>query len=424
MDPSDGGAMATGWLADSNGSKRYFDKNTGVMRTGWIQFAKGRRYLDPVTGIMQTGWLKLDDNRYYLQKNGFAVTGFRTSNGKVRYFYGTTGAMARGWLTNSKGEKRYFFSSSKASEDGVMATKFQTIGDSTYYFYSGSGKMATGWVENTKKGLKYYFDPKTGAMAVGTVTIDGAKHMFEDDGVYIGPYSNGTPDAPSNQKKTIKNYLLGALQPVGRVLYVWGGAWGDSTRKGISQTWVDFYNSQSSSYSFSNTSDRSKGMDCSGFVGWAAYQVMHNKSGVGSGYTVVSGDVGYSYQSRGWGSVLTQSYVANQGYKLKAGDIGFNGDHVWIVIGQCKDGSVVLVHSTNDAGVQIAGTGYGSQAAELAKKYMSRYEGTKKYNYYYSVGSSYIQSYSFFRWNRETLADPDGYLNKTADQILADLYAS
>lgn len=54
-----------------------------------------------------------------------------------------------------------------------------------------------------------------------------------------------------------------------------------------------FYNSQSSSYDYNNyrdlsTANRAKGFDCSGFVGWAAYQIMQSKSGIGSGYTVVS----------------------------------------------------------------------------------------------------------------------------------------
>ncbi len=426
------GVMATGWLTDTKGNKRYFNKKTGAMRTGWVQFTNGRRYFDPSTGIMKTGWLKIGNNRFYLRKNGYAVTGFHTSNGKVRYFYSGTGAMARGWLTNSKGEKRYFFTSSNASEDGVMATRFQKIGDNTYYFYSGSGKMAVGWVENTKKGYKYYFNPKTGVMATGTVTIDGVKQMFASDGIYIGKYSEGTPDVSTNGKKTIKNYLLGALQPVGRALYVWGGGWNQSTVKGVPDSWVQFYKSQSSSYDFHSCDDlsaenRRKGIDCSGFVGWAAYQVMHTKSGQGSGYTVVSGQVGSHYKSMGWGSTINQAYLSDHGYVLKPGDIGYNSGHVWIVIGQCKDKSVVIVHSTNNAGCQIAGTttpdgGYNSQAATLAKKYMSRYSGINKYKYYYSVGN-YIKQYNFFRWNRATLADPDGYMSKTADQILADLYA-
>ena len=76
---------------------------------------------------------------------------------------------------------------------------------------------------------------------------------------------------------------------------------------------TDFYNSQSSSYDYNNyrdlsTANRAKGFDCSGFVGWSAYQVMQSKSGVGSGYTVVSGEIGSYYKSMGWGS-MTGQYI-------------------------------------------------------------------------------------------------------------------
>lgn len=135
-------------------------------------------------------------------------------------------------------------------------------------------------------------------MATGDVTIDGQKYHFNSNGIL----SNTTSPTGS---RTIKNYLAGALQPVGQALYVWGGGWNDSTRKGTSQTMTDFYNSQSSSYDYNNyrdlsTANRAKGFDCSGFVGWSAYQVMQSKSGVGSGYTVVSGEIGSYYKSMGW----------------------------------------------------------------------------------------------------------------------------
>ena len=143
---------------------------------------------------------------------------------------------------------------------------------------------------------------------------------------------------------------------------------------------------------------------------------------------MVSGEVGGTYVARGWGSTMNQNYLSGQNYVLKAGDIGYNEGHVWIVIGQCKDKSVVIVHSTPQAGVQIAGTttpsgSYNSQAQALAAAYMKKYSGTQKYEYKPSVGN-YIKQYSFFRWNRNTLADPEGYMNKYADAILADLFAS
>lgn len=426
------GAMATGWLQDSKGNKRYFHKTTGAMYTGWVKNSTGKRYFSKSSGIMAVGWLSAGENRYYFSKNGYAARGFVTISKKIRYFYSNSCVMARGWLTNGKGETRYFLTSSEVATDGVMATKFQTISGKTYYFYSGSGKLAKGWVTNSKKGYKYYFDKSTGEMATGIVAIDGTKYEFAENGILIGEYSPDPQPIEGTGTKTIKNYLLGALLPVGKALYVWGGGWNDSTRKGISPTWVDWYNSQSSYYDFNYYSDlsvsnRAKGLDCSGFVGWAAYQVMHSKSGEGYGYTVVSGDVGESYRNRGWGSIINQSYLSSHDYVLKAGDIGYNSGHVWIVIGQCADKSVVLVHSTPQAGCQISGSATpsgnsNSQAAALAEKYMQRYSGISKYKYSYSVGN-YIPRYNYLRWNSSVLSDPDGYMNMTADQILADLFS-
>ena len=153
---------------------------------------------------------------------------------------------------------------------------------------------------------------------------------------------------------------------------------------------------------------------------------MQSKSGIGSGYTVVSGQVGSYYKSMGWGSILTQSQLSAKDWELKAGDIGYNDGHTWIVLGQCTDKSAVIVHSTPNAGCQISGTstpsgGYPSQATTLAQKYMSRYPGTAKYDYHTSSGN-YIRNGNYLRWNRNTLSDPDGYLEMTADEILKDLF--
>ena len=245
------------------------------------------------------------------------------------------------------------------------------------------------------------------------------------------------PDGPEimtpNGAKTIKNYLLGAFIPVGKVLYVWGGGWTDATRKGISSTMKKWYNSQDKNYNYLKWNDlsaanRAKGFDCSGYVGWCTYQVMHTVSNEGNGYTCVSGEVGGQYKANGWGSIITQKKLASKGYVLKAGDIGFNAGHVFIVLGQCRDKSVVVLHSTPPGGVQLAGTStpdgkYGSQAIELAKRYMSGYAGTKKYPYNSSFGNA-IPQYRYFRWKKSVLADPDGYMNKYADEILADLFGT
>lgn len=422
------GVQQKGWMQDSNGNKRYFTSGSGVMVTGWLENSKGQnRYFDTKTGIMKTKWMTLNGKRYYFYNpSGVAAEGVFLTDSKedTRYFYNNALYMATGWLTNSKGEKRYFDTST-----GAMATGFAEIDGDTYYFYSGSGKMATGWLENSS-GQRRYFDPETGVMYTGIHTIDGESYTFGSNGVLQIDYSGGT--ATPTGTKTIKNYLLGALQPVGQALYVWGGGWNDSTRKGVSPIWTEWYASQDSSYDYNNyrdlsTANRAKGLDCSGFVGWAAYQVMHTQSGVGSGYTVVSGDVGSYYRSLGWGSIVTQANLASTDYKLYPGDIGYNDGHTWIVLGQCSDKSVVIVHSTPQAGCQISGTptpsgNYSSEAIALAEKYMSRYAGYTKYDYHTSSGN-YIRQGNFLRWNSSTLSDPDGYKNMTADQILADLFS-
>ena len=67
--------------------------------------------------------------------------------------------------------------------------------------------------------------------------------------------------------------------------------------------------------------------------------------------------------------------------------------HVWMVVGQCEDGSVVLLHST-PPGVSLAGTlledGTKSQAVQLAEAYMSRY-----YPEWYSKYDGYGKDYSY-----------------------------
>lgn len=420
------GVQQKGWMTDSKGNKRYFTSKAGAMVTGWLSNSKGqRRYFDKSTGIMKTGWLTLSGKKYYLYKpSGVAATGWLTdSKGVKRYFTSKAGVMTTGWLSDSKGNKRYFDKST-----GAMYTGLKKIGSATYYFYSNSGVMATGWLTSSN-GNKRYFNTSTGKMVTGTKTISGKKYTFGSNGILIP--DTGVDISTPSSSKTIKNYLLGALQPVGQALYVWGGGWNDSTRKGVSPTWKSWYNSQSSSYDYNNyrdlsTANRAKGLDCSGFVGWAAYQVMQTKSGVGSGYTVVSGEIGSSYKARGWGSIITQSKLSSTNWKLQPGDVGYNDGHTWIVIGQCKDKSVVIVHSTPNAGCQISGTptpsgNYSSEAIALAKQYMSKFSGYSKYDYHTSSGN-YIRNGNYLRWNRSTLADPDGYLNKTADQILKDLF--
>lgn len=432
------GYSKSGFVKSSNGKVvRYFSPKNYAMVTGWVTNSKNKKwYFNKTNGLMYTGLKKIGSNYYYFDPStGAAKSGFVTaSNGNTRYFRNKYYTMATGWTKTSKGERRYF-----AKSNGVMCKGLKTVSGSKYYFNTSTGIAQGGWV--TIDGKKYYFDPSSFKMVTGKKTIEGIIYTFNSSGVMTDSYDPSNPDGTIDYKffdndpkpvaqtgtKTIKNYLAGALKPVGQALYVWGGGWNDSTRYGVSAAMQKFYLQQSSSYDYNNyrdlsTTNRAKGFDCSGFVGWAAYQVMRNGNN-----TVVSGEIGDFYQNeRKWGTWYNQNYLSKTDYKLYPGDIGYDSGHTWIILGQCTDGSAVIVHSTPQAGVQLAGTSTpagksDSQAVALAKKYMSRFAGYSKYNYHTSCGN-YIRRGNYLRWNSNTLSDPDGYKNMTADQILKDLY--
>lgn len=426
------GYTKSGFIKASNGKiVRYFSPSNYTMVTGWMTNSKGQKwYFNKSTGVMYTGLKKIGSYYYYFDgSTGAAKSGFLTAaNGNTRYFRNKYYTMMTGWATTSKGEKRYF-----AKSNGVMCKGLKTVSGSKYYFDTSTGIAQSGWV--TISGNKYYFNTSNFKMVTGTVTIESVKYTFNSSGVLTSSvaeadlsfFENDPTPVAQTGTKTIKNYLAGALKPVGQALYVWGGGWNDSTRYGLSSTMQNFYLSQSSSYNYTNyndlsTTNRAKGFDCSGFVGWASYQVMRSGS-----VTVVSGDIGNYYKNTlKWGTYVNQNYLSLTDYTLYPGDIGYDSGHTWIVLGQCSDKSAVIVHSTPQAGVQIAGTctpsgDYDSQAIALAKKYMSRYAGYSKYDYHTSCGN-YVRRGNYMRWYASTLSDPDGYKNMTADKILKDLF--
>ena len=80
-----------------------------------------------------------------------------------------------------------------------------------------------------------------------------------------------------------------------------------------------------------------------------------------------------SFAKYGWGTYKSAAGIKD----FKAGDVMSSSTHVYIVVGSCQDGSVVLVHSS-PAGVRLSGTPNrqgkaGSEAVRLAKAYMKKY---------------------------------------------------
>ena len=404
-----------------------------AVKTGWQTTASGKRYYLDESGKRVTGLKKIGSKWYLFSSKGIQRTGWRRVKGKKYYFDpDKQGARARGW-TNI-GSKRYFFKSNGKYKTGWMKKSGK------YYYFRSNGVMVKGW--KTISGKRYYFLKTTGERASGAVTVGKKEYVFGKEGNLIvqgfGP-DGSYADASGHrlEKSTIKKLLQTALQPVGSTMYVWGGGWNaadngaDITARtiGVSPQWKKFFQQQSSGYNFRNYRYQIKnGLDCSGYVGWVIYNTFNKTSG-NSGYVMGAQHMASTFAGYGWGSYKPASSVTD----FKAGDImSLPSGHVYIVVGQCSDGSVVLLHSS-PCGVMISGTttrsGANSEAMSLASHYMKTY-----YPQWYakfpacSRGASYLTSYNQMRWHigtkKSMLSDPDGYRNKTARQILKNLFRS
>lgn len=244
---------------------------------------------------------------------------------------------------------------------------------------------------------------------------------------------------PLSGKSTVKNFLKTAIAPVGSTMYVWGGGWNkedtgagtDAKRIGVSPTWRKFSKNKKSSYNYNYYRYQiHNGLDCSGYVGWVVYNVMNTKKNK-KGYVYSASKQAKKFSGLGFGTYVTEREV--DGYK--AGDVMSSTckccGHVWIVVGQCRDGSVVLVHSS-PSGVQLSGTvtpkgKKNSQAYKLAQKYMKKYYGAWYKKYPATVkGMAYLSHYGQMRWytkgEKVVLSDPDGYQDMSAEEVLKDLY--
>ena len=281
----------------------------------------------------------------------------------------------------------------------------------------------------------------TGERVTGTYTIKGEEYCFTKKGVLRsrGFLKNGTyVDSTGHKlrKNTIKGLLKTALMPVGSTMYVWGGGWnikdtgaGAVARTiGVSPRWKQYFQQQTSAYDYTRTRYQvNDGLDCSGYVGWTLYNTFNTSSG-NEGYVMLAQVMARTFAGYGWGSYTSAGAVRN----FKAGDImSLASGHVYIVVGQCADGSVVLLHSS-PKGVMISGTytrsgSPNSEAVRLATKYMKQYYPAWYAKYpKVSRNTDYLTRYSQMRWyltgKKVMLTDPDGYTKKTAAQILKDLF--
>lgn len=227
--------------------------------------------------------------------------------------------------------------------------------------------------------------------------------------------------------QTLEHFLKTALLPVGSTMYIWGGGWNEedtgagpgATTCGVSPAWEEFARGQDATYDYKNHKyEILKGLDCSGYVGWAVYNLWETESGK-EGFVYKSTETAEKYSELGFGEFMENP----SGFM--PGDIVSMKGHVWICLGMCEDKSVVLVHAS-PPGVSICGTSAGgveSQAVKLAKEYMEKYYPAWQETYPdRAVGEKYVNQVSVMRWSAETLPDADKLQAMTAEEILKRLF--
>ena len=260
-------------------------------------------------------------------------------------------------------------------------------------------------------------------------------------------------------ERTLRNLLTCAMEPVGTTVYMFGGGWnwqdtggGPSSQIiGVSPDWRRFWEEHDANYTYRVDSNPTgsyypfggfneywyAGLDCSGFVSWSVYNALQATPGQPS-YGGKSTYMAQRYAGYGWGT-WEHSFKTPTGSAETAfhpGDIMSMKGHVWLSLGTCSDGSIVIAHSTPSpsvtgklgGGVQIGAVGNSQncEAYKLADHYMHTYypEWCSRYRTTLKSPGDYLAvkdaACGRFRWDTENgiLSDPDGIGNMSANDAL------
>lgn len=391
------------------GGKTYYANSDGTFATGWVQNG-GKTYYFDEDGTSHTGWLLLDGTYYWINANGTRRDDELFQYDGNYYYVDKNGVMATsGWVY---WDYNYYY---PRSWGGMYKNAFITYDNNLYYLGSDS-KMAIGW--QSIGGNTYYFR-NWGGMITGKQVIDGKTYVFDEDGKLVQSPDGFEPSAQIGVR-TVRNFLKNALLPLGNTLYIWGGGHTDAEAEsyGVNAQWKQFFNTQNSTYNYSDhLYEYGKGLDCSGYVGWTAHQVTKEYA------TTTSTGMPAYFARKGWGTCVT----GDTSQKFTPGDVVSKSGHVWIVIGQCSDGSVVVIHATPPY-IQLGGTvsstgSINSEAIELANEYMKMYYPVAYERYGVKVlDRSYLTGVNHFTWSSSILSDREGYRRKKPAEILNDLF--
>lgn len=239
------------------------------------------------------------------------------------------------------------------------------------------------------------------------------------------PTEPAEPEPP-----TLLDLLTTAIRPVGSTMYIWGGGWNEedtgagieATTLGLPRRWANFARQQFPDYDYKNTRYQiHDGLDCSGYLGWAVYNTLETEDG----------RPGYVYKATHMARILAElglgDYIPTKSMdRWLPGDLMSMEGHCWLVVGQCADGSVLLLHAS-PPGVIFSGTkrpdGSPSDATRLASEIMAEHFPQWHASYPdYARSHDYLTKSSALRWNDATLPDPHGLRSMTAQEILALLF--
>ena len=445
------GKAITGWQSIDN--EIYFFNEDGTMKTGWYSENGVWYYLRP-SGKRHTGWLQVDNDWYYMNPDGTMRTGWLEQEGHW-YYLRPSGKMHTGWI---QVDKEWYYLNAK----GIMKTGWLKA-NGKWYYLRASGKMSTStWVDNGKyyvnkygvwvpnewvenaKGWWYRYGDGSFPKSVWK-TIEGKTYHFDQSGymdadAWIeGKYVDGSGKWVENYQYQldIGEFLVTAMKPMGTTLYVWGGGWDVTDTKagegalysGVYPYWSTYFYAHRQGYSYKPGQKswfngerkwRTYGLDCSGYVGWTIYNSMQ-KNRRSEGYVYKS----TTMASRLAGLGLGKTSTATASGKVLPGDIISMKGHVFIVLGKCSDGSVLLAQSTPNGGVVVSGTSgaHGNKAAALARNFMQTHypdwwssfsgEGT------YSASESTYMSGTRFSWSLgSSICDQAGVRNMSGEEVL------
>ena len=295
------------------------------------------------------------------------------------------------------------------------------------------------------------------ALTITDGVVTAVKELAAEPEEAYTPPVHGVPGV-----RTVKNFLLTALEPVGTTLYVFGGGWDwqdegtapQARTLGVSPEWVRFFRNQDGMYTYKDRDGEEEnrdpknsyypfggfnqyyyaGLDCSGYVGWAVYSALETKNGM-PGYVGGANGMAKRFAEMGLGSCSKDEPLV---MALHPGDIVSMDGHVWISLGVCADGSGVILHSTPSisrlgqpgGGVQIGAGGEdeGCEAYRLADRYMTKYfpawheryaTALKSPSLYFALK---LEESGRFSWGPEALSDPEGIGDLTPAQALKVLF--